>query len=66
MNKLEKKIRMAVQNSHLGSGKLFTKVYQDMLLYGLTAEEVAEALINNDREALNDKCNNEHTDGAVT
>jgi hypothetical protein len=66
MNKTEKKIRMAIQNSHLGSGKLFNKVYQDMLVYGLTAQEVAEILINNDREALNDKCNNEHTDGSAS
>ena len=62
----KKKTIIAIQNSHLGSGKLFTKLSHDLGLEGLTAQEVAEVLINNDREGLNAKRNNEHTDDTVT
>jgi len=66
MNKTEKKIRMAIQNSHLGSGKLLTNLYHTMLVHGMSQKEIEEFLTQETKDGSNDKCNNEHTDGAIT
>jgi DNA-binding transcriptional MocR family regulator len=47
---VENKLRGLIKNSHLGSGKLLKKVYQDWLAFGLSQQDIEKALSNDIKE----------------